>query len=163
MFVRIKKIKGKTYAYLVENEWTPWGSRQKVVKYLGRSFDLERVKENEAKLSGEFSDMIRQAIVQELTNHGFFEHDGKYMKGQLVVNLDKKTVKHNKKDVALAMNEGFLCEHTFKELADFKPLERQDESAAKLANLALEAGLKLSQEQFVQLFETIQKALKQEE
>ena len=42
-FFRIKKIKGKEYTYLVENEWKRKGSRQKVKGYLGRiyRFDLK--------------------------------------------------------------------------------------------------------------------------
>jgi hypothetical protein len=34
-FIRIKKIKGRAYLYLVQNIWKKNGSRQKVVKYLG--------------------------------------------------------------------------------------------------------------------------------
>src|SRR3989344_5881813 len=37
-FFRIKKIKGKEYAYIVENEWKKKGSRQKVMGYLGRVY-----------------------------------------------------------------------------------------------------------------------------
>jgi hypothetical protein len=41
------------------------------------------------------------------------------------------------------------------ELLTFVPEERPDESAKKLATLVLEAGLKLSNEQFVHLFEQV--------
>ena len=34
-FLRIKKVKGNEYAYLVENKWKS-GSRQKVKGYIGR-------------------------------------------------------------------------------------------------------------------------------
>ena len=37
-FFRTKKIKGKEYAYIVENEWKRKGSRQKVKGYLGRVY-----------------------------------------------------------------------------------------------------------------------------
>jgi hypothetical protein len=40
MFFRIKKIKGKEYAYLVENEWKKNSSRQKVKQYIGRVYRL---------------------------------------------------------------------------------------------------------------------------
>jgi hypothetical protein len=41
------------------------------------------------------------------------------------------------------------------ELLTFSLTERPDESAKKLANLVLEAGLKLSNEQFVHVFEQV--------
>ena len=43
-FFRIKKIKGKEYIYMVENEWTGKSSRQKVKGYLGKAFrfDMQR-------------------------------------------------------------------------------------------------------------------------
>lgn len=151
MFVRTKKIKDKNYAYLVANEWTPWRSRQKVAKYLGRTHILER-KEEQANSIASLTD----AIIQELVNHGFQEHSGKYLKGKIIVNLERHTVREGKKSVVLGMNEGFLCRHTLKRLFNFEPEERPDKSAEKLATFILEAGLKLNNEQFVQLFEKVQ-------
>ena len=49
-FIRIKKINGKEYAYLVENKWYKRGfkskgkgSRQTVSKYLGRVYKFDKV------------------------------------------------------------------------------------------------------------------------
>ena len=77
----------------------------------------------------------------------------KFVKAELTVNVTKGTVKLGKKSSVVAMNEGFLCDSTIKELLEFKPDERPDTTAKKLANLVLEAGLKLSEAQFVKLFE----------
>ena len=48
-FIRVKKIGGKEYAYLVENKWYKRGfkgkgrgSRQKVSKYLGRVYYFDK-------------------------------------------------------------------------------------------------------------------------
>ena len=38
VFFRIKKIKGKEYAYIVENEWKRKSSRQKVKGYIGKVY-----------------------------------------------------------------------------------------------------------------------------
>ena len=43
-FVRVKKISGSEYAYLVENTWTERGTRQRVGKYLGRIYKPDKVK-----------------------------------------------------------------------------------------------------------------------
>lgn len=157
MFVRIKKIKGKPYAYLVENEWTPWGSRQKVTKYLGRAHILERQKKQEFDLPEGYYNTVREALKQELLNHGFEENRGKHILGEVEVDLDTETVKKSGKDVVIGMNEGFLCAPTLKELMGFEGEEHKERSARKLATMALEAGLNLSPEQMLKLFEEAHK------
>ena len=97
MFVRTKKIKDKDYAYLVENEWTPWGSRQKVTKYLGRSHSLQKTSGHEAELPSGYSDAAKAAIVQELKNHGFEEQKEGLTKEQFRVNIDKGEITDGKK------------------------------------------------------------------
>ena len=154
MFVRVKKIKGRPYAYLVENEWTPWGSRQRVTKYLGKTHTLNRLSDNSPILPTGHAHALIAAIRAELSNHAFIEKDGKLTNDHdVVVDLDTKTVKQNNKSVVLGMNEGYLCDHTLSQLISFSPLERPDESAKKLANMVLEAGLKLNSEQFLHLYE----------
>ena len=153
-FVRVKKIKGNPYGYLVENEWTPWGSRQRVTKYLGKAVTLQRLSEQSSQLPTGMQQAIITAVKQELTNHGFVEKNANYANDQDVhVNLTEKTVRHKGRNIVLGMNEGYLCGHTLQQLLSYTPLERPNESATKLANLALEAGLKLNDEQFVHLFE----------
>lgn len=155
MFVRVKKIKGREYAYLVENEWTPWGSRQKVSKYLGKTHFPGKNSETTVQLPAGFQEAIIEAIKQELSNHGFSRQNNDFTKENLTVNLQEKTIRQNQKKAVLAMNEGYLCDDTLQQLLSFVSEERPDESAKKLANLALEAGLKLSNEQFLHLFEQV--------
>ncbi len=157
MFVRVKKIKGRPYAYLVENEWTPWGSRQRVSKYLGKTQTLSRYSEGLAELPIGLQPAIVEAVAQELSNHGFIR-DGNLLKQEnVIVDLNEKTVRQNTKKIVLGMNEGYLCDHTLQQLLTFTPEERQDENAKKLASLVLEAGLKLSNEQFLHLYEQVKK------
>ncbi len=155
MFVRVKKISGRPYAYLVENEWTPWGSRQRVSKYLGKTHTLTRYSEGMAELPIGIQQAILEAAAQELSNHGFIREGNVLRQESIVVDLNEKTVREKNKKVVLGMNEGFLCDHTWQQLLAFVPDEKPDESAKKLANLVLEAGLKLSNEQFVHLFEQV--------
>ena len=155
MFVRVKKIKGKPYAYLVENEWTPWGSRQRVTKYLGKTITLTRYSEGLLELPKGMQQAILEAVAQELSNHGFAREGNVLKQEDIVVNLEDKTVRQKNKKAVLGMNEGYLCDHTLQQALTFAPDEKMDENAKKLANLVLEAGLKLSNEQFVHLFEQV--------
>ena len=69
MFIRLKKLKGKDYAYLVKNTWTKNGPRQKSKKYLGRCIILQKEKDLEQKeleierLELEFG--RREALIKE--------------------------------------------------------------------------------------------------
>lgn len=155
MFVRVKKISGRPYGYLVENEWTPWGSRQRVSKYLGKTYTLTRYSEALSELPPGIQAAIIEGIAQELSNHGFVREGNVLKQESIVVDLNENTIREKNKKVVLGMNEGYLCDHTLQQLLTFAPNERPDESAKKLANLVLEAGLKLSNEQFVHLFEQV--------
>ncbi len=155
MFVRVKKIKGREYAYLVENEWTPWGSRQKVSKYLGKTHFPGKTSETAVQLPAGFQEAVIEAIKQELSNHGFSRQNNDFTKENITVSLQEKTIRQNQKKAVLAMNEGYLCDDTLQQLLNFVSEERPDESAKKLANLAVEAGLKLNNEQFLHLFEQV--------
>src|SRR3989344_2785482 len=146
MFVRVKNIKGRKYAYLVENEWTPWGSRQRVTKYLGKLISVERAKEDVLELPNGFKEAIMVAITQEVENHHAAEQ-------KINVDLERGTIKKDGKNIVLGMNEGYLCNHTLSQLISYAPGENPSENANKLANLAVEAGLKLTNEQFMHLFE----------
>jgi len=157
MFVRVKKIKGRPYAYLVENEWTPWGSRQRVSKYLGKTQTLSRFSEGLAELPAGLQPAIVEAVAQELSNHGFVREGNLLKQENVTVDLNEKTVRQNSKKIVLGLNEGYLCDHTLQQLLTFTPEERPDESAKKLASLVLEAGLKLSNEQFLHLYEQVKK------
>lgn len=155
-FVRVKNIKGRKYSYLVENEWTPWGSRQRVTKYLGKTHELARLSDKQQTLPIGLNEALLAAVAQELSNHGFVEKEGTFVNETgVTVDLKTKKVNHKEKDAVLGMNEGYLCGHTLAQLLAFAPEERPDKTAAKLANLCLEAGLKLNNEQFIHIFEQV--------
>ena len=166
MFIRIKKIKGKQYAYLVTNTWKKrkQASRQKTLKYLGRVIKVEK-KENhqtdpgiELFLNKPPADIIRSLVEKELTVHGFIPNNHRWTKEGIKIDLRKKEVKdQNNKDICLEMNHNFFCEYTLKKLLIFSPKEglTQLQIGKELA-VALEAtGIPINKELFVLLFQKI--------
>ncbi|MBD3163952.1 hypothetical protein GF323_02020 [Candidatus Woesearchaeota archaeon] len=93
-FIRIKRISGKEYAYLVSNKWRKRlkrkkgerkgetkpgkGSRQKVNKYLGRVLKLDKVKEMgffeyiNIKENADYLKSSKEKIVRDLAGYELF-------------------------------------------------------------------------------------------
>lgn len=148
-FIRIKEVKGQRYAYLVENKWTERGARQKVGKYLGRIYAPQKGKKTGLKeylsvkdLKGyvedsDFKKIINDLMALELYNHGL-NHFYTEKQGNKVI----------------ALNQGFLCEHTLKALLNYSPEEDQ---GLRLAELITGAGIDIEKEVFVELFEKLKK------
>ncbi|MBD3304184.1 hypothetical protein GF343_03495 [Candidatus Woesearchaeota archaeon] len=154
-FVRIKKLKGKEYAYLVENEWTINGSRQKVKAYLGRVVKPLREKEKITDIQDlDYKDAVIALVKQELVNHGFSE-DLKY--DCVTVDLVEQKILNGKRNAVIALNEGFLCSQTLKDALEIQPTGHEEKAGIQLAKALLESGLRLPKDTFVQLFEKIYK------
>ena len=156
MFVRVKKIQNKQYAYLVANEWTTAGSRQKVKAYLGKVHKPERKTERNIALDSmkEFSHLVLDAIKLELENHGFkHNHNNVLTREGLIVDLHDNKISYKNRKSVIAINEGHLCDHTLSELLHFRAGEKPEETSTRLATKIIEVGLKLQPEAFVQLFE----------
>jgi len=157
-FIRVKKIRknGKEYeyAYLVANTWKKrkQESRQKVSKYLGKVIRLDKVKDDPIVL-GELSrsDTVKMLVRHELLLRGFSEKERVLEKEGII--FDTTRISFNPK-IIIEMNEGFLSEFTLKQLLAFRRKQEDDrEDAIRLANLFLEAGLKIPNEAFVRYFE----------
>ena len=155
VFVRVKNISGSQYGYLVENSWTGKGTRQKVGKYLGKVHTPSKVKseslqaflsiENLSKhvQENDFKNLAEDLVKRELHNHGVAD--------QFSVNFSDFSVRNSKgKEVAIAMNNGFLCGHTMQQLLDYKP--EQDYSGYLLADIITAAGILPEQDLFVELY-----------
>ncbi len=160
-FFRIKKINGKEYAYIVENKWHRKGSRQKVKGYVGRvhRFNLKsnvgflehlNIENAEAYLQdNDFKKIINGLAEWEILRHGV-------NKEEFAIDLNSIKIKKSNKDVALHINEGFLCGHTLKNLIEFKAVDEQSDGY-RLARAFVEAGIKVPQEVFVGLFGKVHK------
>lgn len=155
-FFRIKKIKGKEYAYIVENEWKRKGSRQKVKGYLGRVYRfnfvnnvdfLQFLKVNDVQDYVENN--YKNKIIKELVEWELYKFN--IDRNEFLVDLENIKIQRNKKNVALLINDGFMCGLTLKNLLDFKP-ENESIDGYRLARTFVEAGIKVPQEVFVGVF-----------
>ena len=171
-FIRTKTIKGNQYAYLVENKWKRKTSKQKVKKYLGRVYSLEKKLEydflafigcNDLALyvkNTTQEDIIRDLIVFEIYSHGFKKIDTmKWTSNGIIVDLKEKTIKKNKKDIVLKLNDGFLCGHTLNKLFGFNEKGNTRDVATKWARLFIDTGIAISKDIFIEFFQKINKGI----
>jgi hypothetical protein len=93
----------------------------------------------------------------ELMKNGFSGKNGVLKKDSFMVNFDDKTFVNKGKPVVFESNEGFICSHTLSSLLDFKKYSTEEETALRLAEEILGAGISIPHEVFVKLFEKVQK------
>ena len=105
--------------------------------------------------------ILKDLTKLELKNHNFKESPNDiYKQDNIIINLTNLTITNNKNNIiSLEINEGFLNNHTLKELFKYKhqfeiPLMQQGKT---LANLLISAGIKIDEETFLRLFEKIHK------
>ncbi len=176
MFVRIKKIKGLEYAYLVKNVWKGKTPRQKVVQYLGRvhappkgiscSFDefcaqeKKRITEKTA-----YPEIVCALFEWTLIQHGFtkdplIKKKWRYDNGKIVGDSEKCTFFTKKRDVTLKINEGYMNAFTLKELLAIrlnKNLDEPRQAATLLARAFVNAGIAVPQDVFIEIFQRVYK------
>ncbi len=166
MFLRVKKIKGKEYCYLVENVWTKKGARQEVKCYLGRVysfkqdkndfFDYHRVKDVSRYLKKRSKkEIVTDLVVWELGKLGFKEKGKFLMNKEVTLDSRRLRITKNGRDVAVKLNEGFLCGFTLKRLLKFKKSDEIEHDSVVLAKYFVEAGIDVPQELFIGFFEKV--------
>lgn len=160
VFVRTKTIKGKPYAYLVENKWTLRGSRQISTKYLGRVISLQKVRDLPfSTYFPEYSiqqknkkELLRDALMVTLLGYGFQLQKRTLRCKNIVLDLETMTLKQKSgKAIALALGEGILCSETIARISNYAKSE--DDEGYMLAKHCIEAGLNIPKELFVALYE----------
>ena len=164
MFVRAKTIKGQKYAYLVKNTWVKGKVKQTTKKYLGKIFDLNSffdpsVVRCEVDFSDSLENIFRSLIVRELESFGFV-FDGKRKlvhDSGLIVKLNKKsTFIFSNKPIVLFFNNRYVYPKLFDLLLSFyEPETDNDKRGEKLAFRLRDAGINISQEEFVSLYKKI--------
>lgn len=186
MFIRLKKRKnpsGKsyTYAYLVKNKRHKKTVEQKIIKYLGRVFKFPKTKPTTLKkyfslpnLKEYFNKTKLPTILLNFIELELYKHNFKQIKKHLwlnsgcIVNLSKlKLYTTKNKPFVLQLNQGFLTEHTIKNILNFKfpkqnteDIETELNHARSLANTLLSAGIKPSKIEFIYLFQQFKKVQK---
>ena len=160
-FFRIKKIKGKEYGYIVENEWKRKGSRQKVKGYIGRVYRFE-LRNNVGFLEhfkienvqGYIKNNDKNKIISDLVEWEIYRRG--IDKSEFYIDLGSIKIQKKNKEVVLLVNDGFMCSMTLGNLLDFKPEDEQTDGY-RLARFFVEAGIKVPHEVFVGLFSKIYK------
>ena len=168
-FIRTKKIKGRKYAYIVENKWKKSKVKQKFKKYLGRVYEFSREEKEFDNMiavpmeqyleTRKVNDMILDLVEWELLNHGFEKKDKVYVNGECTVNLKKKQVINARNSsISLAFNEGLVNSYGIKKLLRLRLEGKdEDEDAYKLAKSFVEAGINVPKEIFVEVFSKLYK------
>ncbi|MBT3297802.1 hypothetical protein HN385_02670 [archaeon] len=160
VYIRIKKISGNEYAYLVESIQTKKGSRQKVKKYLGKVYKFENKNISDVDkliLSRNRASFLKDLVLRELVSIGFKDQE-KYCNLKLLMfdknklTLHKKTKSKTVKDAIISLNNGFLCSFTLQRILEFKKSKDVNQDAPMLAKYFLEAGLQVSKENFVKYY-----------
>ena len=162
-FIRVKRIAGKEYAYLVENRWYKRkhkgknkGPRQRVSKYLGRVysfnktenidfFSFKNINNLEQYLKNNRNNKNR--VFRDLIEWELFRHN--INKEEFTIGYNDKKILNNKtnKEVSLRMNEGFLNSFTLARLFNLKSGD-----SYYLAKCFVEAGIEVPKEVFVGVF-----------
>ena len=162
VFFRIKKIKGKEYAYIVENEWKRKSSRQKVKGYIGKVYRFNLLHDFdflEYSKIGNTRDYVenndKKRIISDLIEWELFKFG--VSKEKFLIDLNNMKIKKDKKNVALLLNDGFMCSYTLKNLLDFKPQGDEEADGYRLARAFVDAGIKVPQEVFVGIYDKLYK------
>ncbi|MEK6922052.1 MAG: hypothetical protein AABX82_09235 [Nanoarchaeota archaeon] len=173
MFIRIKKIKGLEYAYLVKSVWKDKTARQKVVQYLGKVYTLSKTntasfetfcKEENKNLENAGLKAIIQALMEwTLWQHSFIKDpliQKKWLleNGKIVGDPEKLKITSGKKEVTLKINDGYMNSFTLKELLNIqikKKTEEQRQAATSLAKAFVDAGIQVPQDIFIEVFQKV--------
>ncbi len=146
-FIRIKNITNKSYAYLVETIKTKNGPRQKVIEYLGRVFIPEKKEERDQITGANSKEFLSKIVYEEFKAHDISKE----------ITIKNSKIQKRKKNIILKLNNGYLCSFTIKRIASFKKSENIEKDGYALAKHFLEAGLPISQEEFVHFYTLLDK------
>jgi len=73
-------------------------------------------------------------------------------------NADNFKINYKGKDVAIKINEGYMCNHTLSKLINFK-INEDEEVGYSLAKVFVDAGINVPKELFVKIFEKITQSI----
>ncbi len=166
MFVRAKTIKGKQYAYLVKNIWKKGKVKQTNNKYLGKIIDLDTLNKKQSldfeNFLIDFNEKTKQVIIniikKQFYKFGFEDHkkQNAIFYEKIIINFSTTKITEDKKNIVLKINNRYFYSKTLRELLDFyEPESEEDVKGKKLAETLSNAGINISNEDFVQLYKKI--------
>jgi hypothetical protein len=162
-FIRVKKINGNEYAYLVSNRWYKRkhkgknkGPRQRVGKYLGKVYRFDKANDtdfltflNITDIAGylEKNNNNKSRIFKDLIEWELHRHN--IDKEEFVIDYSNKRLikKNSNKEVSLRINEGYLNSFTMDRI-----FRLQGGESYFLAKCFIEAGIGIPKEVFVGMF-----------
>jgi hypothetical protein len=172
MFIRLKKLKGKDYAYLVKNSWTKNGPRQKTKKYLGRCAILQKEKDfdfkehyklNTAEMNiekyvqaNDVKTILSRMFEFELLKLGF-TYDKNVLVKESMIAIPKRLKimdKENKNNIIIKTGDGFISEFMAKKILKFQ-FKGNEEDGKKFAEAFIAAGINVDKEIFIELYRKI--------
>ncbi len=119
MFIRLKKIQGKHYAYNVQNKRVRGKVKQKVKSYIGKAIIPKKTNEKD------FFEFIRKDVssynkniketVEDLIKWELFKHDLKDIK----IDIKKYSITKDNEKIVIKLNEGYLYDKTVRNIIKF--------------------------------------------
>jgi hypothetical protein len=160
MFVRAKTIKGKKYAYLVKNQWKKGKVKQQVKKYLGPIISISEKTTTTNLIKIDFSEQskecIRNIISNEFILRGFIRKQARLLFDDLIVSFATNKITKNNINCVLFINDRYLYGELLDDLQNFfAPESTEDRPGKKLAQTFSDAGIPISQEEFINLYKKI--------
>lgn len=166
MFLRVKKVKGREYSYLVENTWKKGSARQRVRKYVGIVFRFESAEKDFVEFykicdiekffkRKDAPAILRDAVQWELAKAGFVERNTCFEKDDIAV-YKNMTFRNGRKKAVLALNQGYLCDFTLKNILKFKRSGDIKSDSIELARRFVDAGLDVPKEVFIAFFRALE-------
>ncbi len=157
MFIRVKNIHGRRYAYLVENRWRNGSVKQHVRRYLGPVVKLEKTDDTpfaawkEIDLAAYISNTPQRRILRDLIRHALMQH-GFTEREDLT--LRQWGPRRNGKEVVLELSGGYYSKYTGTKLINFTPRE-ESRPGQRLAEAFREAGVAIDKTLFILLYRKI--------
>ena len=145
-YIRLKKVNGTDYAYFVETINTAKGPRQKVKQYLGRVFSFESNNNSEQIVGQDKKSFLKNLIQREISTINL---------NKIIFNTSNMSIVKGSKHVAIKINNGFLTTFTINRILDFKRSNDLNKDAHSLANYFVQAGLTISEEEFVNYYQLL--------
>jgi hypothetical protein len=158
MFIRIKKVNGKYYAYNVHNKRVNGKVKQKVKSYLGKAIVSKKIadidfisfvkKDFEVYINEKsFREIVYDLILWELFRHGL---------NDISINTKRYNITQNNNVVVLKLNDGYLSDKTLSNLLKFHAVGDDEYFIGKeFAEVFVKAGIDVPKEIFVKLFEKL--------
>jgi hypothetical protein len=158
MFIRIKKIQDKYYAYHVENKRVHGKVKQKVKAYLGKVCIPKKIN------NISFSSILKSNLEEYIRSKTYKEIIEDLIRWELLrheltdINLNIKTysVEKENQKIVIKMNEGYLYDKTLTDLLRFQAVGEDEYFIGKeFAELFIKSGIEIPKDLFVKLFDKI--------